>query len=713
MFNWTGSQRMPLFRQASLAECGLACVGMIACHHGHKTDLASLRQSFEISMKGARLSDLISISEQLGLGTRALRCEPESLSEIRLPAILHWNMNHFVVLRKVIGKRKFEIYDPAQGKRVLSLEDVDQQFTGVVLELVPTADFKPRNDVNPVKFTSLIHLDGTMLKPIAQALLLSAFLQVFVLLAPFFIQLVIDEAILKSDYGLIFAIAIGFAALKVFEVTTTIFRRIIFQLIGKVLSYDLKASLFHHLVRLPLSYFSTRGTGDVQQRFASLRTISSFFVDGLIEAVVDGVLAVTIGIILFMYNPVLALVALAFVAVYLVMRIVFFQLSKRLETDQQVAISKEATRFLETLRAMQTIKVAGIESERENLWRNEAAETVNADIKAGNIRIFYASASEGLIGISHIVVVAIAAMAAISGEMTIGMITAFLAYKTQFEGKLIALFDKWISFKLLDVHLERVSDIALTEKEAHGNTVSTNAEFEGGVELRNVTFRYSSVDHEILRGISLRVEPGEFVALAGKSGQGKSTLLRLLIGLYEPGSGQILYDGKPLSAWGTKAIRQQIGVVMQDDNLLSGSIKENISLFDPEPDHERIYWAAETAQILNDIEAMPMGMNSLVGDMGTTLSGGQQQRVIIARALYRKPRLLVLDEGTSQLDVATEMKINEALRALKITRIAAAHRPDTLEKADRVIEIQQGLAFENGEECRPQPVRIVSTSNVV
>lgn len=706
IINWSGVQKMTLLRQSAAAECGLACVGMIANYHGYKTDLPTLRRSFEVSLKGATLSDLVKIGEEIGLGARALKCEPEDLGNLRLPAILHWNLSHFVVLKKIIGHNRVEIYDPAEGRLLLSLDDIDDQFTGVALELVPTASFKQRQEKSPVKLSSLVSFDKSMLKPVAQALLLSGFLQCFVLLAPFFIQLVIDEAILKGDTGLLFAISVGFGAIKLFEVAASVFRRVIFQLIGKLLSFDLKASMFHHLIRLPVSYFHGRGTGDIQQRFFSLNAISSFVVDGLIEAVVDGVLAITIGVILFTYSPLLGLVVVAFVLIYMVIRIAFLQFSKRLETDQQVALSEEATRFLETLTAMQTIKVAGVENERENLWRNRAAETINADIRVGNMRIAYDSLNDVIIGVSHIVIVYLAALATINGTMTIGMITAFLAYKIQFEQKLIDILNKWMTFRLLDVHLERVADIVLTERESDLTLPPIKQAVQGQITLRNVCFRYAPLEDDVLSHINFSIEQGEFVALAGPSGHGKSTLLRLITGTYLPTDGEITYDGKSMRSWGVKNIRRQLGVVMQDDVLLAGTIEENISMFSPEPNRDRCRWAAQAAEILEDIEQMPMGMNTLVGDMGSTLSGGQKQRVMLARALYRKPRILVLDEGTSQLDVETEMKINNTLKELKITRIAAAHRPDTLEKADRIIQVISGTVYENGEECKVPPLRI-------
>lgn len=693
MFNWSGVQTMPLIRQASAAECGLACIAMISNYHGFKTDLSTLRREFEISLKGARLSDLVAISNKLGFGARGLRCEPKDLKSIRTPAILHWDLSHFVVLKKAWGN-KVEIYDPDQGATTYTLEQLDSRFTGVALEVTPNSDFKKGEARNTISMSSLLQFDKASYKPIVQGLLLSAFLQVFVVLAPFFIQLVIDEAILKGDGGFLVAIAVGFAFLKIFELLTNIFRRLVFQLLSKVIGFDLRASIYHHLIRLPLSYFNGRSTGDVQQRFNSARRVSDFVVDGLLEALVDGVLALIIGAILFAYNFTLGLVTTAFVLFYLAMRLAFLQFSRRLEAHQQVASANEADKFLETLKAIQTVKVAGIEMQREGIWRNLAADTVNADIRVGNIKIGFDSLNEGVIGLSLITVVYFAAQSAIDGVLTIGAITAFLAYKDQFERRLIGLFDKWIGYKLLTVHLERVADIALTEQEENMSSPAVAKNFEGGLTFKNVRFRYAPLEPDVLKDIDLDIEPGEFVALAGPSGHGKSTILRLILGLYRQTDGEILYDGLPLNAWGATHMRQQIGVVMQDDTLLAGSIEENISLFDPAPDKDMIMFSAHVAGILPEIQQMPMGLNTLVGDMGSTLSGGQKQRLMIARALYRKPKLLILDEGTSQLDVATEMRINEALRSLKITRIAAAHRPDTMKKADRVLTVQGGLIYD-------------------
>lgn len=442
----------------------------------------------------------------------------------------------------------------------------------------------------------------------------------------------------------------------------------------------------------------------------SLEVISRFVVDGLIEAVVDGAFAILILVILFLYDWRLGLLVTGFLILYGIVRLALLPLSRKLQTDEQINKAKEADTFLETLTAMQTIKLSGVEIEREGIWRNRATESANSGILAGNIQIIYTTLGQGIIAMSQISVVLVAGLAIINGNLSIGMLTAFLAYKSQLETRAISLLNKWADLKLLQVHLDRVSDIAFTSRERMIVSSAKTNEFKGAVQLQNVEFQYGPFEPVVLRGIDLDIEPGEFVALAGPSGQGKSTLLRLLLGLYQPTSGRILFDGLEVEAWGLSNLRKQIGVVMQDDVLLAGSIAENISNFSRGSDLERVIDAAKTAAIHDEILRMPMGYETLVGDMGSTLSGGQKQRIMIARAIYKQPRLLILDEGTSNLDIATEAKINDALKSLKITRIAAAHRPDTLAKADRVLHIVNGCLF-TAASFTSDNVRVVRTSD--
>lgn len=699
ILNIGGPRKVPLLRQAESGECGLACVGMVASFHGYVTDLTTLRREYPVSNKGATLADIIAIASHVGLGARAVRCEVEELRNLRVPAILHWNMNHFVVLIQA-DDRRIIIHDPASGRASCSPDSVSKNFTGVALELSPTARFQRRHERRPVRLDSLMKFDGTTWKALFQGLVLSLLLQFFVLTGPFFMQLVIDEAILKSDLSLLAAVAAGFALLKIFEVVTTAFRSLVFQFVSNLMTFDMKARLFHHLLRLPLAYFHRRHIGDIQQRFQSLQPICDLVISGVIAAIIDGALALSVGALLFAYSPLLALIVIGAIALYTGFRLSFLEMTRRVAGDLLVAQAKESTRFLETIRAMQAIKVAGAEAPREGLWRNHAAASINAGFRAGNVNIGWAAISQLILAMSTILTVYIAASATIAGHMTVGAVTAFLAYKGQLEQRLIALVEQWINWRLLDVHLERVSDIALHDREQNIDAPILQRRLEGRVDLIDVKFRYAPFEPEILKGVDLRIEPGEFVAITGPSGSGKSTLLKVLAGLYQPTSGGVQFDGLPLSSWGPRSIREQVGIVMQDDTLLAGSIAENIAFFVDNIDMMRVIEAAKLACIDDEIQCMPMGYRSLVGDMGSSLSGGQQQRVILARALYGRPRLLIMDEGTAHLDVPVERQINGKLKSLSITRIVVAHRTDTIVTADRVIVIAGGIVGTESCEVR-------------
>lgn len=678
-----------MIRQTEAAECGLACLAMVANHHGQQVDLASLRRRHPISLKGATLKALIEIGTAMGFGARPVRCELEELGQLKLPAILHWGMNHFVVLSKVTGDRLL-ILDPALGERKLRLKELSDQFTGVALELSPTEGFQKKRERNILKLSSLVKLTRPAIGALLQALLLASLIQLFTLAGPFYLQLVIDEAILKGDSGLLVALAVGFGGVALFQVVANTLRGLTLQHLSISLGFDMGAKLFHHLLRLPLDWFHKRNVGDVQSRFRAIQPVQQFIANGAIAAVMDGVMSIATLALMLLYAPWLAAIVAASVAAYAAVRVATLSLSRKVAGDYLINDAKEQTRFLETLRAAQTLKLAAAEPEREGLQRNAMAATLRSSQRSAHVNIGFQAISQTLSGLTDIFVIFLGAKAILAADMSVGMLTAFLAYKGQFSGRITSLIENLISWRLLDVQLERLADIALTPREAKIDEAGWDAPLEGRLEAKRLMFRYAPGEPEILRGADLKIEPGEFVAIAGPSGAGKSTLLKVLIGLYPASYGEIFIDGRPLSAWSPRALRRQIGVVMQDDALLQGSLLENIALFDERPDMARVEAAARAAAIHEEIMAMPMGYQSLVGDMGSALSGGQKQRVIIARALYREPKLLVMDEGTSHLDLANEQAINAALRELKVTRLVVAHRPETLRAADRVLLLQNG-----------------------
>ena len=687
-FNKRG--KLPVTLQTEVAECGLTCLSMIAGFHGYDTDLHSLRRRFPVSLKGATLAHIIQVGEQLELSARALRVELGALESLQTPAILHWDLNHFVVLKEVSGS-KVVIHDPGRGRQVLSLEELSKHFTGIAVEFTPTTSFKVEKVVEQLRLFDFLRATSGIKKAFAQLLTLSVLLQVFAIASPFYMQLVVDQALTTYDRDLLTVLAIGFLLLAVINVVTNSFRSWVIVYLGNTLSFQMGGNLFRHLIHLPLDFFEKRHIGDLIARFGSMDAIQKMLTTGMVSALVDGVMAITTFIMMWIYAPLLALVVLGVVLVYTAIRLAMFLPLRTLTEEEIVARAKEQSNFMESLRAIQSIKMFGKESDRQSLWKNCYADVANSRIRLGKFRVAYTSINELLFGAENVLVIYLGASMVLDGGFSIGMLYAFIAYKSQFSQKTSMLIEQLIEFRMLGLHLSRLSDIALTEKENLGDVTALNHDFKGEIALSGIQFRYSDTDPYLFSELSLHIKPGEAVAITGPSGCGKSTLMKVMMGLLPADSGDIRYDGRNLSELGLQGLRSSIGAVMQDDQLLSGSIADNIAFFEASPEQERIEACARLASVHQDIAKMPMNYQSLIGDMGTMLSGGQKQRILLARALYRQPKLLFLDEATSHLDVKTERVVNEAIKALDITRIIIAHRPETIRTADRVLLLDKGL----------------------
>jgi ATP-binding cassette subfamily B protein RaxB len=633
------------------------------------------------------------MAQRLGMTGRGLRLEPEQLKGIKTPAILHWDMNHFVVLKEVRGRRVV-VHDPAVGPRTYSLDEVGRRFTGVALELTPTAAFEPRKDVARLGLTALWGRMRGMGRALSQALVLSAVLQLVVLASPFYMQLAVDEAVMKGDDGLLAALALGFGLLVLIHVGAEWLRSHVLLHLSGALNFQMGANLFHHLVRLPLDWFEKRHIGDLVSRFRSTEPIQNLVSQGLVAALVDGVMAVLTLVMIFVYSPKLSVVVLVALILYALLRAALFRALRQRQEERIQASAKEQTTFIETARAIQSIKIFGRETDREALWQNRYAEEIGRGIRQERFTIGFKTANDLIYGLENVLVVYFGARGIIAGDLSVGMLFAFMAYKAQFLAKATNLIETGIQYRMLDLHLDRLADIALTEREkGYRHEGLIDRPVEGGIELKDIGFRYADTEPDVLDGVNLRIEPGEFVAIAGASGGGKTTLLKIMLGLFNPQSGTVLIDGRPLDHVGARAFRSQVGVVMQDDQLLSGSIAENICFFDQDLDVVWMRECATAAGIDDEIMAMPMNYNTLIGDMGTALSGGQRQRVLLARALYRRPRILFMDEGTSNLDLDKEREVNRALAELRITRVVIAHRPETIRAADRIVVLREGRVF--------------------
>jgi ATP-binding cassette, subfamily B, bacterial CvaB/MchF/RaxB len=379
---------------------------------------------------------------------------------------------------------------------------------------------------------------------------------------------------------------------------------------------------------------------------------------------------------------------LAALVLYAILRLGLFRMLRQRSEAVIQSKAQESSTFIETIRAVQGLKLFNRESEREGQWLNRYAVVVNANVRLGRAKITFKTLNDLVFALENILTVYLAARLALDNVLTVGMVFAFMSYKRHFIEKTVLLVEKGIDLRLLGLHLERLSDIALSEPESgHDKPLAYTREVRGGIELRNVSFRYAETERLVLENVSLTVSPGQFVTIMGPSGGGKTTLMKIMLGLLEPTSGEVLIDGVPLPVLGARAYREQVGAVMQEDQLLSGSIADNICFFEPGFDHERMVMCSQMAGVHDEIVAMPMAYNSLIGDMGSSLSGGQKQRVLLARALYKNPRILFLDEGTAHLDVEKERQITARLRELDITRISVAHRPEVMDGADRVLWI--------------------------
>lgn len=344
---------------------------------------------------------------------------------------------------------------------------------------------------------------------------------------------------------------------------------------------------------------------------------------------------------------------------------------------------------------MQTIKLFGNEAQRQGIWQNRYAEVINSEIRLGRLNISFESFNKLLFGLENVVVIYLAALLVMSNSLSVGMVLAFIAYKNQLTSRFANFIEQIIQFKMMRLHLDRIADIALTKQEANrdGDLTyrgSSDNKVKGKLSLENISFSYSDDQAPILKDINLTLNSGESIAITGPSGAGKTTLMKIMLGLLQPTSGKVLLDGMDITQLGLKNYRKQIAAVMQDDTLLAGSIADNISFFDPQPNYLKIEQCARHAAIHSDITKMTMGYNSLVGDMGSNLSGGQLQRLLLARALYQSPCVLFLDEATSHLDQENEAKISEQIKHLEMTRIMIAHRQETINMADKVFELQGG-----------------------
>lgn len=688
--------------QAEAAECGLACLAMIANAHGNKLSLNDLRQRFDSTLKGINAKELVSIGEALGLGPRALKAEMEYLRSAPLPIILHWDGNHFVVL-SARKRQRVQICDPQAGAQWLRWEQLGEHYSGIAFEFSPRQGPKgPQAPTRRLKVRDLIISPRRVIRGVIALLFATLLIEGIQLIVPSLGQFLVDSVVPTGNLPLLVSVAIFAVAGVCIILVLDIVRAHSEAALGVQLGYEAGNHLYTHLLSLSLSYYEKRYIADILSRFNGLYHLQELFVNGIVQFVFSAILFCgSLGLIFLFSRPIGLFVALFFAITALLRGYLF----PKYEALYEASVRNRASEndfFLESLRGISTIKSNAIEAGRISSWRNVTATRLIADFRFYRLGRALRAISTASTTLGIIAVLALGSLLALRGTLSAGALVALLLYVSLFLGSGEQIFITTMEWWRARVYINRLEDIVLASPKwgtkpkdgqmLTGITLANAAK----VEVINLGYRYSRTERWIFRGLNLAVECGQCLAVVGQSGSGKSTLMKLILGLLEPASGEVLIDNVNAFLWRAdlEMKGRRIASVLQDDTLFAGSLADNISLFDHNPDRVAIHECAQIAQIAGDIERMPMGYDSLVGDMGASLSGGQKQRIFLARALYRKPCLLLLDEATSHVDATCEAAIYEGIASLGITRIIVAHRQETIRFAQSIVDLGQQVKGE-------------------
>ncbi|TLU67872.1 peptidase domain-containing ABC transporter [Enterobacter sp. MF024] len=687
--NFSFTKKIPVILQAEATECGIASLAMICSFYGLDIDLFNFRQRFGSPSQGTTLVSLSKTAENAGLKSRALALDLDEINQLKLPCILHWGMNHFVVLTRV-RKSSFIVHDPALGKRIISLQEMSNNFTGVALELWPDHSFQQEQAKSRLRLIDLMRNIVGLKSALVKIFAFSVVIETIGLLMPIGTQLVTDHVIMAHDQSLLSVICIGLVIFTLFRTFISMLRAWTSLTLNTLTDIQWKTTLFDHLSSLPLSFFEKRHLGDIQSRFSSLDTIRSIFTNNIVSGIIDSIMTIGLLVMLTLYGGWLVWVVVGFTLCYAIMRLITYRFYRQVAEEQVVKGARSGSHFMESLYGISTIKALNLKERRSKHWLNINIDACNAGIKQTRFDMMFGGINTFITSIDQVAVLWLGAIMVIDNEMTLGMFMAFNAYRGQFSQRASSLIDLIMQLRMLSLHNERLSEIVFSEPEKELPFRKVFDENKGAkLEVKNLSYQYDPFSQPIFSNLNITVEPGESVALIGPSGVGKTTLLKVMCGLLTPTSGDIMADNLDITKIGLNNYRLGTACVLQEDRLFSGSLIDNISGFEDNADLDFIIECAQRCNIHEEIMKMPMGYETIVGELGLGISGGQKQRILIARALYRKPSILFMDEATSHLDLSNESVINESISSLSITRIIVAHRPSTIASADRIIDLSK------------------------
>ena len=690
--------RVPILPQLNGVECGAACLAMILNFHGRKTSVAECREICGVGRDGTTAQTIARAARSYGLRAGAFSVEPKDFQHVRLPAIAHWEFNHFVVVERW-SQRWVEIVDPAGGRRRLSAAEFEAGLTGVVMTFEPGIHFEPlRNRTQPIwrsYIASMLRAPGAA-GLIAQVVGASLCLLFLGLALPLFTKVIVDRVLPFRNVGVMGILAAGLALTIVAQAVAGCLRTVLLLSLRSRLDLQMMLGFFEHLLCLPFSFFQQRNSGDLLMRLGSNTVIREALTSQSLSAILDGALVVGYLAILGARAPLFCALAFGVGCLQIALLLGTFGRRRDLNQRELAAQSESQSYLVETLSGVTALKASGTEDHVLEHWASLFAGEMNASLRSGQLSAVVDATMTMLHALSPVVLLWAGTFQVLYDGMSLGTMLALTALATAFLEPLSSLVSNGQRMQLAAAHLERISDVVNAEPEQDSSLVQSAPRLTGRIDFRNVSFRYDPNSPFVLRNISFSVAPGQKVALVGHTGSGKSTLAMLLLGLFEPSEGDILLDGIPLRRLNYRSIRSQFGVVLQEPFLFSGSLRQNIGFGHPNLEFDAIVEAARLAEIQMEIEQMPMGYETRIAEGGIGLSGGQRQRLSLARALARKPAILLMDEATSHLDVATERRLERNLSQKACTRVVIAHRLSTICDSDQILVLESGVIAERG-----------------
>lgn len=689
-------RKVPELIQMSTVECGAACLAMILGYYGRRTSISEIRENYGIGRDGFSAWDIAQAARSYGLKVRALSLDANDFRTASLPAIVHWQFNHFLVMERWASSF-VDVIDPASGRKRLTAQEFDAGFTGIILLFEPDTQFNPRRAAPLLSLrTYLVQYVKQSPFVFLQILLVTLLLQIFGLIIPLLTKVIVDQIVPDRLNNLLSLLGIGVVLILLAQLATMLIRAALLTNLQARIDVSITSRFFEHLLKLPLRFFQQRSSGDILARLASNTTIRDLISNQLVSTMLDGSMVIVYLLILFSQSWLFGSLALLIGLLQMGLLLGTNGRVRRLTRRELDAMGISQSYVTEILTGIITLKASGTEKKAFQRWSNLFYSQLNTSIRLNYLTDCINALTTFLNTLAPLILLWVGTIAVLNGKMQIGTMLALNVLAGEFLAPLASLASSGQLLQVARSHVERLADVIEAQPEQNTQQVQLPPALTGRITLRQVSFHYNPTDASVLKDIDIDIEPGQKIALVGRTGSGKSTLGKLLLGLHLPTSGEILYDGIPLRDLNYQAVRAQFGAVMQDSHIFSGTIRQNILFNHPDSSLEQVVNAAQIAALHDDIVQMPMGYETFVSEGGSALSGGQCQRLSIACALAHDPIILLLDEATSALDVITERIIEQNLKALACTQIIIAHRLSTICTADRILVLDEGRIVEQG-----------------